>query len=309
MSAQRLFNTLSVWYPLSPMRRIVTTSGFLLLAAVGVGGALVACNGNPAPMKATEGPSAGPAVMRAIAATANPLESDPVSNVVWRNAHWTALSTPDPMRNAAATWVATSYDATNLYVGFICGQPVNEGATAPAVPTAAALKPWQRDSVELWLDSSVPEKQNGSELFRIVVANDGSVYTSWMRSTMPEGITSDPSVQRPMVLLPDYKVPGLKTALGHSTYEGQPVWTAVLAIPLNHLPQPLRNEGAAGKQFHANWVRNNWSVSAGGDPVLVQSDFTANQQIKPLAVTHPMGELVLEPVAALALRGGAADAQ
>lgn len=282
---------------LSFTRRAALAAGSVLLLAI------AGCKGNPAPTQSSSPQPVGPPIMHASAAQTDPLESDPVNNLVWRAAHWSTLvaSINDP-RTVTNTWVASSYSPTTLYAAFICGEPAV--ASAPVAGSVAAAHVWDRESVELWLDTSGPDKQNGTEVFRIVAAPDGTTYTCWVRSSKPPEPNADgtPNYDLPISRVPDYRVPGLKVSAARATYNGQPVWTIVMAVPLKSLPQPLKTIGLAGKRFHLNMLRNDWINANDGRRELVQTDFAPTYKGAAHVTPYRMGELVFEPAPILTLR-------
>ncbi len=205
-------------------------------------------------------------------------------------------------RSAPPTQVACAYDATHLYVAFVCAS----NDIQADVPNA---KPWENDSVEIWLDTAsapktdeqnrpMPSHAVGCEVFRIVATPAGSAYTYWYRSATPPQPQEDgtPNFAHPITMnpVPLSKVPGLKVKIGQGVVNNQPVWTAVVALPLASLPPQLRVKAEPGAHWHANLIRNDWIKTPHGNRDLLQSNFAPVYQSAQAVSPYRMADLVLD---------------
>ena len=234
---------------------------------------------------------------------ANPLESSPLVDPLWLKANWSRLVPPlNDNRSAAPTQVACAYDANNLYVAFVC-------ASNEMYAGVARGKPWENDSVEVWLDTAstpmmdeqgqpMPAHAAGCEVFRIVATPAGGAYTYWYRSATPPQPQEDgtPNFAHPITMNPVAlnKVPGLKVKFGNGTLDGQAAWTAVVALPLASLPKPLSTKPQPGAHWHANLIRNDWIKTPEGNRDLVQSNFAPIYQSAQAVSPYRMADLVLD---------------
>ena len=269
--------------------------------AVAIGAALGGCKERSAP--ASAGATLPPApVLHAEPVTANPLGCDPLTAPLWRRANWSHLGSPiNDNRGAPPTQVACAYDATNLYVAFICSG--NDVETEPA-----AKNPWEQDSVELWLDTAAvprvdatgqPEslpRAVGCEVIRVVATPQGQAYTFWYRAASPPKPRDDgsPDFAHPISMIPNIAVQGLKVKAGAGVLDGQHVWTAVVALPLAKLPAQLRAQPEAGAHWHANLIRNDWIQTSAGTRDLLQSNFSPVYQSAQAVSPYRMADLVLD---------------
>jgi hypothetical protein len=277
--------------------------------------ALAACFSGCKEHSATSSPDTLPPapVLHAQPVTASPLDGNPLTNPLWRKANWGRLVSPvNDTRSAPPTEVACSYDANNLYVAFVC-------ASDDIDMTAAGPRPWEHDSVELWLDTASPTRPDikgfdtpiraaGCEVFRILATPKGEVFTYWYRAAEPPKPREDGS--------PDYTHPlsmnlahiaGLQVRAGTAQLNGQPAWTTVMVLPLNSLPAQLRAAPEPGTHWHANLIRNEWITTQDGKQDLLQSNFSPVYESAQAVSPYRMADLVLDTDASspvLTLRAG-----
>jgi hypothetical protein len=288
--------------------RQVLTAGALALA-------LAACFPGCKEHSAASSPDTLPPapVLHAEAVASSPLEGDPLANPLWRKANWGRLVSPvNDTRTTPPTEVACAYDANNLYVAFVC-------ASDNIDMSAAGNRPWEHDSVELWLDTAspahptakgfdAPSRAAGCEVFRILATPKGEVFTYWYRSAEPPKPKEDGS--------PDYTHPlsmnlahiaGLQVRSGMTKLNGQAAWTTVLALPLGSLPAQLRAQTEPGTHWHANLIRNEWVATQDGKQDLLQSNFSPVYESAQAVSPYRMADMVLDsdaPGTVLTLQAG-----
>ena len=259
------------------------------------------CKEHSAP--ASAGATLPPApVLHAEAVTVNPLDCNPLTSSLWRRANWSHLVAPiNDTRGAPPTQVACAYDATQLYVAFICAD--NEVYLG-----APAKNPWERDSVELWIDTAAvphvdssgrPEsapRAAGCEVMRVVATPQGEAFTYWYRAASPPKPRDDgsPDFTHPISMISNVQVQGLKVKAASGVLEGQRVWTAVVALPLAKLPAQMRTHPEAGAHWHANLIRNDWIKTSEGTHDLLQSNFAPVYQSAQAVSPYRMADLVLD---------------
>jgi hypothetical protein len=266
------------------------------------------CKGNSAPLAKVEaGPP--PPVLRVLPAAGDPLTANPFSDVTWRNAVWETLGPAlHDARTPPLTRVASLYDSKNLYVAFLCASPRAADAVASAPATGSDAPNMMQDRAEIWLDTSTA--QNGTEVFSAIVTSAGQVQGTWYRASAPPEPKEDgaPSFLYPISEIPDYKVPGMDARISHGTLDGQTAWGAVVAIPLQSLPLPLRIDAAqvkAGAHWRVNLIRADIVQRSDLSNEVRQANFApvypACQQVSP----YRMAQLLLEsPNASIALSPG-----
>ena len=228
-----------------------------MLAAVG---ALAACAGGTSSGGAG-GSTAAPAVIEVQAATADPMTGEALSNGQWQGATWHDLTGAlnDP-RSGPETRAAMLYDAKNLYVAFISENDPPAG---------------RDDSVELWLDSSAAGAWYRAQQAAAPKA-DGS----------PDSTHIVNVIQRP--------VKGLEARSAYGVVEGKPVWTVVIKLPLEGLPGPLAAQGKAGEHWRVNLLRYELQTTAGGGPIVIQSNLAPIYQASQPLSPYRMAEAVLQ---------------
>jgi len=230
----------------------------------------------------------------------NPLTLELYNSPFWKKAVWSPLVAPlNDTRTAPPTQVACAYDAKNLYVAFVCADSDVFAATPKA-------QPWERDSVEVWLDTATPPKSEaahptpalraaGCEVFRVIVTPQGQAAAYWYRCAAPPRPREDgtPDFAHPISTIPR-SMPGLQVKVGSGVVGGQGAWTLILALPLNELPAPLQTRPQAGARWHANLIRNDWIRTPEGKRELAQSNFSPVYPSAQAVSPYRMAELLLD---------------
>ena len=101
-----------------------------------------------------------------------------------------------------------------------------------------------------------------------------------------------------MIPLPTSQVPGFSVKTGSGQPNGQPAWTAVISLPLEGLPVPLRTQPAVGDHWHANLIRNDWIKTPDGARQLLQSNFSPVYPSAQAVSPYRMADLVLDGASA-----------
>lgn len=184
-----------------------------------------------------------PPHVQAYAANTDPRNADPLTSPVWTSAHWVNFVGPiGADRTTETSSGALLFDKDNLYVAFISQKPAT---------------PVLQDFVSLFLDSS--QARNGSEMIQVSVNAAGHASCTWIRDAEPPLAPREdgsPDTFHPLSKIPaEEMVSGLFSRTGQGTLNGRPVWTAVIAIPMQGLPLPLRATPAPGAQFKINLLR------------------------------------------------------
>lgn len=216
-----------------------------LLGAVSLALTVGGCNGNSTSASPTTRPPVGiPPTVTAYFAPENVRTADPLGPGAWRSAAWTTLTAPaNTLRTTATSRAAVLFDATTLYVAFINHrQP----------PAAVSLK----DGVSLYLDTRTGA--DGREMIKVSVDATGEPSCTWVRMSAPPAVRPDgsPDLGHPVSTIPDVTIPGLTARVGEGSFDGSPVWTAVVAIPLKTLPLPLRTSATPGAHWKFNLMRS-----------------------------------------------------
>ena len=224
--------------------------------------ALAGCKGNTSAAAVMDKPVPAPPHVQAYATRLDPRNADPLDSSIWASAHWMSFVGPiGADRTTEASSGAILFDNNTLYVAFVSEKPAT-----------ACLQ----DFVSFYLDSSAA--RNGSEMIQVSVNATGQTTCTWIRDAEPPtGPREDGSadVFHPLSKIPaDGMVSGLFAKTGHGTLRGQPVWTAVVAIPVQKLPSPLRTTLAAEMHFKINMLRTTIVAEAGNSPQSLQSNLS-----------------------------------
>lgn len=202
--------------------------------------------------------------------------ADPLSQPAWRNVRWTKLAGPlHASREAAPTWAAIAYDSARVHVAVL-------GATTNVVQG--------RDTFTIWLDTSAA--QNGTEQLELKLTDDGAVTTTWHRSANPAMPKDNgtPNFLHPMSSLPGITINGLTTKITRGQFNGEAAWGAVVSIPLDQTPAPLRMSPLApGGSFKLNVIRThqapgNVTAQANLSPVWVGAQVVSPQRMSVLVL-------------------------
>jgi hypothetical protein len=225
--------------------------------------ALAGCKGNTSAAAIMDKPVPPPPHVQAYSTHVDPRNADPLSSPIWTSAHWMSFVGPiGADRTTEASSGAILFDNNTLYVAFVSQKPASA---------------YTQDFVSFYLDSSA--ERNGSEMMQVSVNATGQATCTWIRDAEPPtGPREDGSadVFHPLSKIPaDGMVPGLFAKTGQGMLHGQPVWTAVVAIPVQKLPMPLRTTLAAGMQFKINLLRTTVVAEAGNSgQALLQSNLS-----------------------------------
>src|SRR5271170_791497 len=190
---------------------------------------LAGCKGNASAAAVIEKTVGPPPHVQAYEATRDPRLVDPLASTVWNNARWFSLAAPiGSDRTTAPVSGAILFDASHLYIAFVSEKPNTD---------------FTQDMVSVYLDSTA--SSNGSEIMQVTVNATGEATCTWIRDVNPPLKPKDdgnPDIVHPLSKIHgDNLITGLYTKTRTSTLNGVPVWSAVVAIPLNGLPLPLRN--------------------------------------------------------------------
>jgi hypothetical protein len=217
------------------------------------------CKGNTAPEAANARPAPSTAILAAAPTATSPLETNPFTDAIWQKQAWQTLTPTLNARVAAGkTQVASTYDHDNLYFAFVCA----DSETIHTVEGASAVKPWENDSVEVWLDTSAPK--NGTEYIRIGTDCTGNLWHTWYRSAVPPKPLEDgrPDDNFPISQIQGQKMANL-AARHYAAPSGVAGWAVVIAVPLKELPKPLQVTATAGDRYRVNIIRNDWATLSG----------------------------------------------
>jgi hypothetical protein len=161
------------------------------------------------------------------------------------SAAWYTLQAPaNTSKSTPGVTAAMLYDDNNLYVAF-----VSETVPPPAAPIT-------QDAVSVFLDSTAD--QDGKEMVQVSVNSAGQYSCTWIRSSEPAQRKDDggPDWMHPYASVPNVTVKGLTARTGTGVQNGNPVWTAVVAIPIMNLPMPLQQQPMAGAHWKINLIRS-----------------------------------------------------
>jgi hypothetical protein len=204
---------------------------------------LAGCKGNTSAAAVIEKTVSPPPHIQAYEALKDPRFTDPLASTVWNNARWFSLSAPiGSERTTAPVSGAILFDASNLYIAFVSEKPNTD---------------FTQDMVSVYLDSTAV--CNGSEMMEVTVNATGEATCTWIRDINPPlkpKEDGNPDIVHPLSKIHgDNLITGLFTKTRTSTLNGAPVWSAVVAIPLNGLPLPLRNAALPGTHWKINLLR------------------------------------------------------
>jgi len=173
------------------------------------------------------------------------LETDDIlMSPAWQTAQWHEFSAPSNTTDTTApTKAAILFDAKTLYVAFISHQQ----------PIARTPGDVTRDAVSLYLDTEGDDRN----MIQIAVDSTGKASATWIRNAVPARPLADgtPDFGHPVTANPDVFIKGLTTKVGENLAGASPTWTAVLAVPLQMLPLPLRATAAPGTHWKFNLTR------------------------------------------------------
>jgi hypothetical protein len=152
-----------------------------------------------------------------------------------------------------------------------------------------------KDAVSLYLDTRAGG--DGREMIKISVDAAGQSSCTWVRMSVPPAVRPDgsPDLGHPVSTIPDVTIAGLTARVRDGSFEGSPVWTAVVAIPLKTLPPPLRTSATPGAHWKFNLVRSvvtDWGtpraeqLQANLSPVYVGAQEFAPYRLAELVLVH-----------------------
>jgi hypothetical protein len=258
----------------------------LLAAMVLVAGSsvqLMGCKGNTTSAAGVGRVVGKPPVVRAMTIQGDAAHADPLNAAIWQdsqNGPWLSLTAPtNTTRMTTRTEAKVLFDDQMLYVAFINEQEVT---------TTSALG--ARDQVALFLDTTPAGK--GMEMMEISVDSAGGpAVCTWIRSATPAVPLDDgsPDLGHPVSLIPNVSVPGLVSQVREGTKDGHAIWTAVIAVPINNLPLPLRTSALANARWKFNLVR---TVKTGGG--VLQSNLSPIQVNAQPVSPYRMADLELD---------------
>ncbi len=223
---------------------------------------MAGCKGNTSAAAVPDKPVSAPPHVQAYSTRIDPRNADPLTSTIWTSAHWLSFVGPiGTDRTTEASSGALLFDKNTLYVAFISQKPTNSAV---------------QDFVSFYLDSSLA--RDGSEMIQVSVNATGQATCTWIRDAQPPtGPREDGSADtfHPLSKIPaEGMVPGLFAKTGRGTFNGQPVWTAVVAIPMQKLPAPLRATPAPGGQYKVNLLRTTVIAGARNNPESLQSNLS-----------------------------------
>jgi len=186
--------------------------------------------------------------------------TNPLTSEQWSKATWITLAAPaNTYRTTAPTRAAILVTPTTLYAAFVCEkQPIDVA----------------KDSAVLFLDTH--NADDHMEMVKITVDSAGPATCTWIRSDGVPTPHSDasPDLGYTFYTLPDFKVPGLTAHVGQGTDQGAPVWTSVVAIPLQSLPQPLKAVATPGAHWKFNLIRSVMAINGNGEKEQLQANLS-----------------------------------
>jgi hypothetical protein len=249
---------------------------------------LAGCKGNSSAAALVERSVTPPPMIHAYQLTGGQPLADPTTTPLWSNARWLPLVAPSNTdRTTAPVSAAVLYDAKYLYIAFISNKP-----TTPVF----------LDTVSIYLDSS--PAGTGTDILNLTITPNGTLTSAWIRDAEPPTKPRDdgsPDLFHPISRIPDLAIPGLLSKTGDAVQNNQPVWTAVVAIPLKTLPLPLRSTPLAGTVWKLNLLRTTLLPDTGAGIEQRQANlspiFVGSQAICP----YRMASLELAPAQVTAL--------
>ena len=209
--------------------------------------------------------------------------TDPTRSNLWAGARWYTMATSQG--TPSTTQAAAYYTAHNLYIA------VNTLGSPVASPGISLPNLWQHSCAEVWLDTTA--HQTGMNFYEIVVAPNGRVNQVWHKSGSPPRPLADGQVNfdHPFASIP-WKTPGLVAKTWSHLHSFKPGWSAVLRIPLGHLPRALACACKPGSRYRINVLRYKWHHGAGSAKLIQSSLFPVAPGCQPFA-PYRMGRLVL----------------
>jgi hypothetical protein len=199
------------------------------------------CKNNTSSAATPERRVGKPPVVRPQFAQGPLCDADPVSSPVWRAAAWWALAAPaNTARTTAPAQGAVLFDEDTLYVAVINDLPPFTDADS-------------RDAVALFLDT----KGEGKELLQVTVDSSGQTQCAWIRTGAAIEPLADgsPNLGYPLDVRPNYPLAGLGVQVRQGVFEGRPVWTAVLAVPVAGMPALMQVLPAKDTHWKFNVLR------------------------------------------------------
>ena len=243
------------------------------LCALGSLALFSGCKGNTSAAAVVDKTVSPPPHVQAYQTRIDPRNADPLTSILWTSAHWLPLVSPiGTERTTDTVYGAMLFDSNTLYVAFVSQKP---------------MTPCTQDVVSVYLDSS--RQHDGSEIMQFAVNSVGHTSCMWIRDAQPPTRAKDdgtPETFHPLSKIPaDSLVPELFTHTAQGMQNGQPVWTAVIAIPMQKLPRPLRAVPTAGSQWKINLLRTTLvgEISANMEPLQANLSpvFVGQQAVAP----------------------------
>jgi hypothetical protein len=211
---------------------------------------------------------------------------NPLTDEVWRNAAWHNLVPPaNTNKSTPSVRAAMLYDSDNLYVAFV----------SDTVPPPSA--PISEDKVSVFLDPTA--EGEGTEIAQVSVTSTGEILCNWIRSASPAKPKEDgsPDWLHPYRNIPDQVVSGLTAKTGMGLQNGSQVWTAVIAIPVMHLKNPLQQPLVPGMKWRINLIRSISTKDVGMGTEILQANLSpvhvAAQAVSPFRMAKLL--LAAEP--------------
>lgn len=209
--------------------------------------------------------------------------ADPMSDASWQGTQWYLLIQPtNTTHTTSQARAAMLYDADNLYVAFVNNK-------TPLTPA--------HDMVSIYLDTD----GDGTEVAKIDVPSDGTEPTcTWIRSTV-SAATREASAradggldnEHPTSQIPGVNVKGLSATVKDLTGNNEKVWTAVVTIPLQSLPLPVRANGTSGAKWKVNLLRTTITADTGSGSEALQSNLSPVYLGQQAICPYRMAEIVL----------------
>jgi len=250
------------------------------LIAVACAAPLAGCKNNSSSAATVEHRAGKPPVVVAQFAPDSLLDAGPLSSPAWQNAAWSPLIAPaNTSRTTAPTKAAVLFDAATLYVAVISALPT---APDPAGP----------DAVSLFLDT----KGDGRELLQVSADSAGTTRCAWIRSNVAIEPLDDgsPNLGYPLDVRPAYQLAGLNAQIRTGVFEGQPVWTLTLAVPVAGMPALMQVPPANDAHWKFNILRT-YLADGAGQRAVMQSNLSPVYINAQTVSPYRMADLVFAP--------------
>jgi hypothetical protein len=207
---------------------------------------------------------------------------NPLTDEVWKNAAWYNLVPPtNTSKTTPAVRAAMLYDSNNLYVAF-----VSETVPPPSAPIS-------EDKVSVFLDPTA--EGDGTEIAEVSVTSNGTAQCNWIRSALPAKPRDDgsPDWLHPYRNIPNQVVAGLTTRTGTGLQNGSQVWTAVIAIPVMNLKNPLQQPLLPGMKWKINLIRSISTKDVGMGTDILQANLSPVHVAAQAVSPYRMAKLLL----------------